>query len=151
MTTVVLSISKDFNDWLIASGGSERGDRQRFIISILKMMKNGFIIKDGSIQKITSTDIRQNIDVLRAEADAKARSGNTTDESGNTCVFFTPIDILTEIKSLPRFKQMSQENRDTLKAMREEQVKISSVIPSPNPTISPYNAPPPPLPNKKVD
>lgn len=148
MPTVVLSISKEFNNWLIASGGSERGDRQRFILGTLKMFKNGFIVKDGSVQKITSTDIRQNIDVLRAEADAKARSGNTTNAAGDTCVFFTPVDILDEIKNLPRFKQMSQENRDTLKAMREEQVKISSVIPSPEPTISPYNAPPPPLPKK---
>ena len=114
MPKIVLSVSENFNKWLIDSGGSERGDRQRFIIGTLKMFQNGFIIKDGSVRKISTKDIRQNIDVLRAEADAKARKGNTTDAEGNTCVFFTPVDILDEIKNLPRFKSISEENRDTI-------------------------------------
>jgi len=148
MVRIVLTVTDDMNNWIIQSGGERKGDRQKFIVTTLNMIKNGLIIKSTGLSPIQPSDLKQNIDILRAEAEAKARKGDTQDSLGRTSIFFTPLDILEEIKSLPRFQTISQENRDTIRIMKEESKKVSSFLPTPAKLDYPT---PPPSPPKKDD
>lgn len=137
---IVLSITPEFDEWITASGGSERGDRQRFIIAILKQIQNGFIIRGTEIQSITPQDLRKNIDILRAEAEAHVRS-KEYQQSERTTIFFTPIDILDELKSKFQELGISSETKDTIRVMKEEAKAVSPILTSP---LVPSPPPPPP-------
>ena len=142
MPKFMLTTDEETDAWLRKQGGGGRGSRQKAALVFINLMKNGLIINKEGVRKVADNwlSLEERKAQLKEQLDAEMTDDQRKGKEQEMQLVIFRGDLMGELQEKLQSLGISQETRDTILAVRQEQVKLSNIL-SPDPSALP---PPPP-------